>query len=136
MDQFMPMLLELYGADWFRFGDISLHFTQATVDKEEVKAFVKPGEPRVRLHMVNRAGEMICTGTASASPRDTKSELAKRLAEQVAAPPGSLRILGAYAPGDKTSDIPMRLSKEDLYKSLVHITEPLPIYTKDGVLPP
>jgi hypothetical protein len=136
MDQFMPMLLDLYGDDWFRFGDLSLHFTQATVDKEEVKALVRPGEPRARLRMVNRAGEMICTGTASAAPRDTNSELAKRLAEQASAPAGSLRILGAYAAGDKTKDIPLRISKKDFDDSLTRITEPLAIYARHGILPP
>ena len=38
MDQFVPMLVQLYGERWFETGDISLHFTQATVDKEEVQA--------------------------------------------------------------------------------------------------
>ena len=55
---------------------------------------MQPGQPRARLRMVNRAGEMICTGTASAAPRDPSSELARRLKEQVAAPAGSLRNAG------------------------------------------
>ncbi len=43
MDQFVPMLTQIYGRAWFETGDIALHFSQATVDREEVQALVQPG---------------------------------------------------------------------------------------------
>jgi hypothetical protein len=136
MDQFVPMLMQLYGRAWFETGDISLHFTQATVDKEEVQAVVQPGEPRARLQMFNRAGQQVCVGTASPKARDAGSELARRMADQAAADPASLRIYADIAVGDTTFDIPMRVSRADYETGLGRITERLAIYDAEGVLSP
>lgn len=136
MDQFVPMLVQLYGQAWFETGDISLHFTQATVDKEEVQAIVDPGAPRARLQMFNQAGQQVCIGTASPKARDENSEVAKRLADQAEAEPGRLRIYADIKPGDVTSDIPMKVSRESYEASLGRITERLPIYDEKGVLSP
>ncbi|MFZ5727936.1 MAG: hypothetical protein ACOY4G_01135 [Pseudomonadota bacterium] len=133
MDQFAPMLVETYGADWFAGGNMSLHFTQATVDREEVRAVMEVAEPRSRLTMFNREGAQICIGTAGAATRDPVSELSRRMAAQAA--PGALRILAGYAVGDTAADIPMRIEREALDKALGRITERLPLYD-EGVLPP
>jgi hypothetical protein len=136
MDQFVPMLVELYGRAWFETGDISLHFTQATVDREEVQALVQPGEPHARLQMVNKAGQQICVGTASPKAPDKDSEIARRMAEQAEADPASLRIYADIAVGDTTFDIPMRVNRADYDLGLGRITERLPIYDAKGVLSP
>jgi hypothetical protein len=136
MDQFVPMLLQLYGPAWFETGDISLHFMQATVDKEEVQAGVQPGEPRARLQMFNRAGQQICVGTASPRARDQGSEIARRMAEQTEADPARLRIYADIKVGDTTRDIPMRVNRESYDSSLDRITERLPVYDEKGVLSP
>ncbi|MEW6019389.1 MAG: hypothetical protein AB1760_15095, partial [Pseudomonadota bacterium] len=135
MDQFAPMLVEAYGADWFAGGNMSLHFTQATVDREEVRAVMEVAQPRSRLTMFNREGPQVCIGTASGTTRDPESELSKRMAAQAQAQPGALRILAGYAVGDTTADIPMRIEREALEKSLSRITERLSFYD-EGVLPP
>jgi len=135
MDQFAPMLVEAYGADWFAGGNMSLHFTQATVDREEVRAVMEVAQPRSRLTMFNREGAQVCIGTASGTTRDPESELSKRMAAQAQAQPGALRILAGYAIGDTTADIPMRIEREALEKSLSRITERLPLYDEGG-LPP
>ena len=136
MDQFVPMLLELYGERWFERGDMSLHFTQATVDAEKVRAIVHPGEGRARLSMFNEAGAKICEGTASPQAPDSLSELARRLPMQTPAEPGRLRILTDYAVGDEVFDIPLRVEVADLQDSLQRITEPHRLYTDEHVLPP
>src|SRR5271154_2918403 len=51
MDQFMPMLMDIYGPKWFETGDMSLYFSQATVDRESVRATVAPAGPRANLFM-------------------------------------------------------------------------------------
>ncbi|OHB32374.1 MAG: hypothetical protein A2882_01235, partial [Phenylobacterium sp. RIFCSPHIGHO2_01_FULL_70_10] len=135
MDQFAPMLVETYGADWFAGGNMSLHFTQATVDREEVRAVMEVAEPRSRLTMFNREGAQICVGTAGAATRDPVSELSRRMTAQAQAAPGALRILAGYAVGDTAADIPMRIEREALDKALGRITERLPLYD-EGVLPP
>lgn len=135
MDQFAPMLVEAYGTQWFDRGNMSVHFTQATVDREEVRALMEAADPRSRLVMFNQAGDQVCVGTASALARDPEAEMARRMAAQAPAAPGTLRILADYAVGDTTSDIPMRLEKADLERALERITERIPLYDQ-GVLPP
>src|SRR5471032_2184096 len=39
MDQFAPIVLKLYGDDWWKQGNMSFYFRQATVDREPVRAF-------------------------------------------------------------------------------------------------
>ena len=133
MDQFAPLLVETYGTDWFARGNMSLHFTQATVDREEVKAVMEAASPRSRLTMFNREGVQVCIGTASGQTRDPESEMTRRMAAQ--APAGALRILAGYKVGDVNTDIPMRIEREALEKSLSRITERLPLYD-EGIPPP
>lgn len=135
MDQFGPMLLKLYGEAWFEQGNISCHFMQATVDKEELQAMVDPGEPRSRLAAFNREGAQILVGTASGQAVDPQSEVEQRLAGQTPAAPGALRIYADVKVGDTTSDIPMKVGGESYKASLERITERLAIYDK-GVLSP
>lgn len=136
LDQFVPLLVELYGPAWFETGDISVHFSQATVDREEVQAILQPEEDRARLRMVNRAGEQVCIGTAHSNAPDGQSELARRMAEQAPADPGRLRIYADIKVGDTTADIPMRVNRADYDAGLGRITERLAIYDEKGVLSP
>jgi len=135
MDQFVPGLLEVYGERWFETGGMSLYFTQATVDSEAVRATIEPGPERARLTMHNEAGAQICEGTATLG-RDPRSELARRLEAQTPAEPGALRILSAMSVGDEHHDLPVRVEPEHLASYLERITEPLPAYRDDRVLPP
>jgi len=134
MDQFVPRLLELYGDAWFETGGLSLYFTQATVDREEVCATVETGAERARLAMHDQAGAQICQGTAAGAP-DAQSELARRLEAQTPAAPGALRILAALQVGDESHDLTVRLEPKDLAAALSTITETTRAY-EDGVLPP
>src|SRR5258708_1913044 len=135
MDQFVPGLLEIYGDRWFETGAMSLYFTQATVDAEAVRATVEPGDERARLTMHNEAGAQICEGTASLG-RDPQSELARRLEAQTPAEPGALRILKDLRVGDENHDVSIRIEPEGLASYLERITEPLPAYRDDRLLPP
>jgi hypothetical protein len=136
MDQFVPMLLQVYGAEWFERGDISLHFVQATVDAEKVRAVLRPGSERARLAMYNEEGALICEGTASDHAPDEKAELVGRMEAQTAAEPGRLRILAGLAVGDETSGYTLSVDDGYLAASLERITEPLEVYARDRVLPP
>lgn len=134
LDQFVPRLLETWGDAWFETGGLSLYFTQATVDREEVQCAVAPVVDRLRLTMRNRDEAMICQGTASAQP-DAASELARRFETQTAAAPGALRILGAIQVGDENRDLSVRVAPETLARTQTVITEWLPAYDT-GILPP
>lgn len=134
LDQFVPHLVETYGPQWFETGGLSLYFTQATVDLEEVQCGAEAGEDRLRLVMHNRDGAMICQGTASAQP-DAGSELARRFENQTPAGEGTLRILAAMRVGDENHDLPVRVAPETLARTLGVITETDAAYA-DGTLPP
>lgn len=136
MDQFVPLLTDLYGDQWFETGDMSMYFTQATVHAEAVRAVVAPGAGRAQLTMYNEAEALICRGTASARAPDSLSELSGIMQKQTAAAPGALRILSALSPGDEVFDMPLRVEAARLENVLTWITEPHPRYVKDHVLPP
>lgn len=136
MDQFAPLLLELHGEAWWARGDISLYFTQATVDAEAVRAVAQAGPQRARLTMFNEADALICRGTGSAAAPDSLSEVARMLVEQRPAARESLRILAQISPGEETTGIPLRLETDKLEAALARITEPLGLYARDKALPP
>lgn len=134
LDQFVPRLLDTYGDAWFETGGLSLYFTQATVDREEVQCAAAPLEERLQLTMHNRAGAVICRGTASGRP-DGASELARRFETQTASSPGTLRVLAAIQVGDENRNLSVRVAPETLARTQTVITEWLPAYTA-GTLPP
>ena len=135
MDQFVPGLVAIYGDAWFERGSISLYFTQATVDAEKVRATLEPGPDRARLTMHNEVGALICEGTAASGP-DAQSELARRFEAQTPAEPTDLRILRDMRVGDERHDLAVRIEPEALAKALETLTEPLPAYRDDRILPP
>src|SRR5258708_4449537 len=65
MDQFAPLVVQLHGEDWWKKGNMSFYFRQATVDREAVRAFGRAGDPHGRLWMPNEAGAPIGRGTDS-----------------------------------------------------------------------
>ena len=136
MDQFVPLLVETFGEDWFSLGDLSTYFTQATVDNEKVRCTLEPGDERARLRMFNEDGDLICEGTASLGHPDAGSELAQRMAMQQPAGADRLRILGDIRVGDEHHDLLVRIEREGLERALKTITEDLPRYRDQGVLPP
>ena len=136
MDQFVPQILATYGKGWFETGNISLYFTQATVDAEQVRAVLTPSAERADLRMYNEGDDLICRGTANGEAHDLKSELEVRMAQQRPAAGGALRILADFAVGEEQTDIPLRVEIEALDKALEKITEPNDLYAKDHVLPP
>jgi hypothetical protein len=136
MDQFVPMILKTYGEAWFERGDISTYFTQATVDNEAVRAELAPGSDRARLTMFNEPGAVILEGAASMAAPDAGSELLKRMEMQEPAQAGRLRILGEIKVGDENHDLIVQVPVEHLMRTLENITETVPAYAEDHILPP
>jgi hypothetical protein len=136
MDQFVPLLAEVHGPAWFESGGMSVYFTRATTDGEEVQASIEPGAARTRLTMIDRTDAQVCQGTAAVGGLDEGSELRTRMQAQTAAAPGSLRILADISVGDEAREMPVKVTREKLDKALHTITEPMRAYHEDGVLPP
>jgi hypothetical protein len=137
MDQFAPLMLDVHGEDWWTLGNLSLYFRQATVDREQVRAFARPAEPHARLWMENENGDLIAEGTASCAGRDTDTAVERLMESQAKAAPGDLRILSRANVGDEISGLEVSVSREDLERRLEYITEPLEAYRGEAaILPP
>ena len=135
MDQFAPVVLKLFGDDWWKRGNMSFYFRQATEDREPVRALGKSGEPHARLWMENETGALIAEGTASCQGHDEGTAVENLMKGQAA--PSALRILKNVKIGDETKDLDVTVSREALDRRMEHITESLPVYQGDkAILPP
>jgi hypothetical protein len=135
MDQFAPVVLKLYGEDWWKRGNMSFYFRQATVDREPVRAFGKSGEPHARLWMENESGALITEGAASCRGHDEGTVVENLMKSQDA--PHALRILKNVKIGDETTGLEVTVTREALDRRLEHITEALSVYQGvKAILPP
>ena len=99
MNQFPPVLLEIFGDEWFRSGNLSLNFKAATVDREPVQVFAEvpaAGETQTRVWMERDDGLLVCTGTAAIGDHN-RSELRNR--DLRPCDPAELKILKHLRPG-------------------------------------
>ena len=66
--QFVPLLAEIWGKDWFERGCFSAHFQNMVVEGEQVRAFVErpaPGATRVRCWAEKADGTPVLEASAS-----------------------------------------------------------------------
>ena len=72
--QFVPLLHQVFGDDWFVRGCISSHYQNMVVEGEEVQAMVEktPTEGLVRIAAQKRDGTPVLMGTASLGPTTVK----------------------------------------------------------------
>ncbi|HWF77893.1 MAG TPA: hypothetical protein VN694_12035 [Caulobacteraceae bacterium] len=137
MDQFAPLVVQLYGDDWWKLGNMSFYFRQATVDQEPVRAFAHPGEPHARLWMENEAGALIAEGTASCKGSDEATAVENLMKSQTIAQPGGLKILSNVKVGDEVTGLEVTVPREAVERRMETITEHLPEYDGEkAILPP
>lgn len=128
--QFVPLLHQHFGDDWFRTGTLSVMFRQATVDLEPVRAHLQPaGEQRVAVRMETEAGEETASGSATIGEPGELSLLRARDYRPV--DPSELTILADIAPD---MEFPARAVavNSDRHRSLLAnglLTEPMPQYS-------
>ncbi len=99
MNQFPPVLVKIFGNEWFERGNLSLAFKNATVDREEVRVFAAPlaeGARQVDVWMERADGLAVCSGTAALG--DHSASLL-RTRDLRPCDPGELRILHRLKPG-------------------------------------
>ena len=79
--QFVPLLHEVFGDDWFVRGCISAHYQNMVVEGEEVRAMVErsPTDGVVRIAAEKRDGTPVLMGTASVGPDYGTTELEQRM---------------------------------------------------------
>ncbi|MEM7099721.1 MAG: hypothetical protein AAF541_15750 [Pseudomonadota bacterium] len=82
MNQFPPVLVQLFGQEWFERGNLSLSFKNATIDQEKVQVFaekVPTGQSQTRVWMEREDGLLVCQGTAALGDHGQSELRAKNL---------------------------------------------------------
>ena len=141
--QFVPLLHQVFGDDWFVRGCISSHYQNMVVEGEEVQAMVEktPTEGLVRIAAQKRDGTPVLMGTASLGPDHGETELEQRMARLRSA--DQLVILADLQVGQKGAGNPERIRMDmdqhmgDMYpfsnaQKLRKITESHPYYGEES----
>jgi hypothetical protein len=131
MEQFPPLLLEMFGADFWQTGTLSMYFRSATVDREPVRCLTTEPERvgnirRTNVWMEKEDGTIVASGTASCGGHDEKSELRRKL--ESIRPISELRILKNLKVGAQCEDQRCFVENSFLDAQLGVITEPLSCY--------
>ena len=141
--QFVPLLHQVFGDDWFVRGCISSHYQNMVVEGEEVQALVEPtpSNGMVRIAAQKRDGTPVLMGTASLGPDYGDTELEQRMARL--RPAQQLVILADLHVGQKGAGNPEKIRMDmdqhmgDMYpfsnaQKLQKITEHHPYYTDES----
>lgn len=144
--QFVPLLAEVWGKDWFERGCFSAHFQNMVVEGEQVRAFVErptPGATRIRAWAEKADGTPVLEATASLGPDDGDTLLDQRMAKLRA--PEKLVILSDLhvgMTGEKDEQVRMdpdqnmgKLYPFSLNQKLERITENTPWYSNGSSTP-
>ena len=133
MNQFVPVLLELFGRQWFENGHLSLDFKSATLELEEVQ--VCANTPENGAHQVDvwmergslERKDVVCRGTAGIG--DT-SQTALRTKEMHACEPAQLRICKNLVVGMDLGTYEVDLTSKDQLErcSSGSISDPIKSY--------
>lgn len=130
MNQFPPILVQIFGQQWFERGNLSLNFKNATVDLEKVQVFAEPlieGENQINVWMEREDGLLVCTGTAAIGDHNLSALRAKDLRP---CDPSELKILNRLQAGISLGTYDVFTSPEkqfDRYDTHV-ISDPLTWY--------
>jgi hypothetical protein len=109
-DHFRPLIEEVFGDAWRECGSISMYYTYATLDGEDVRAIMKrppegwtPGTPcHVDAWVETPEGRVVCKGTIGIGAPEKKSYVMELPLEDSA--PGVVRILAKMEIGDETPE--------------------------------
>lgn len=141
--QFVPLLADVWGREWFETGCLSAHYRNMVVEGEEVRAFVErpaAGQTLVRVRAEKADGTEVLIGTASIGRGSEETEIEGRIGRL--RPPETLvilRDLNVGMRGAELEEVRMDFDQHmgDLYpfsleQKLAAITEPSPWYTPAG----
>ena len=131
LSMFAPVALKIFGDKWFEKGCLSLYYTFATTDREEVRAIVKiPPEGsediQVEAYAEMKNGQVIAKGTLSVGEPKESSYL--QSLELKSSDPNELRILEGLKVGDDLKSREILLTQENAEKGLKPITDHLDYY--------
>jgi hypothetical protein len=132
LSMFAPLALKIFGDHWFERGCVSMYYTFATTDREEVRAIVELPPKGVKDNVQVKAwaemknGQQIMTGTLSIGEPKELSYL--QATELKNSPKEELRILANYSQGDELESREILLTQEMLDQNMRRITDQLDYY--------
>lgn len=134
VEQFPPVLLELFGPEWFETGSLSLYFKAPTAHREPVVVQgrrVADGAAEVRLLRADAptgAPVVVAVGSAAVGADQPTSALRSR--DLRAADPDELVLLGGLRPGTDLGTFTLRPTADRQRRRLAtgEMTAPLPWY--------
>jgi hypothetical protein len=118
--QFVPMLHDIWGKDWFERGCLSTHFLNMVFEGEKVRGFVErpaPGATRAKCWAEKEDGTPVLEASATLGPDHGETLLEARMAKL--RPASDLVILADMTVGLSTSkDEPVRMGADQHMGSL------------------
>ncbi|MHA2088286.1 MAG: hypothetical protein ACW972_08410, partial [Promethearchaeota archaeon] len=138
---FAPLGQKIFGDRWFEKGTVSMYYTYATIDKEEVKAIIELPEGttedslpitaddvQLKAWGEMKSGQQIMMGTVSIGNPQEPSYL--QAIELKNSPPEELRILEGYKVGQEFGPEEVLITQDAAVKGLPGITDRLEYYKK------
>jgi hypothetical protein len=131
LDLFAPLVIKAFGKRWFEQGTLSMFYTFATVDKEEVRAIVQvppqdQKDVQVKGHVEMRDGRTVMEGTVAAGNPKELPHL--QTVEMKNARPEELRILAGIQVGDEIGPREVTATRESLSRRLENVEESIDWY--------
>ena len=135
LNLFPPLLLKVFGQRWFERGSLSIYYTYALVDGEQVRGVTGiPAEGakdvQAEVWAETPDGHTVGRGTASVGEPEELSYL--QTTELKNAEPGELRILAGLKAGDELTSRDVLVTQETVNRALETITDPLDWYRGDS----
>lgn len=135
LDLFPPLLIEAFGQRWFERGSISIYYTYALTDGEQLRAVVAAPaagaeDAQVEAWLETPEGKTVGRGTASiGSPKQPSYLMSQEL---VNAKREDVRILADMKAGDPMPTEDVLITQEGLLERVDAIHDPLDWYTGDS----
>ncbi len=132
LNLFPPLLIKLFGQRWFEKGSLSIYYTFATLDREEVRAVLElPPEGaedvQLRACVETPDGKTVAKGTVDIGEPEEVSYIRKIPLES--SPPEELRILAKMEPGQELpAQEDVVFTQKQLDNALKSITDPIDWY--------
>ena len=135
LNLFPPLILKTLGQQWFEKGSMSIFYTYALVDGEQVRGIMgmppeKKDNAQVEAWAEDKDGHTVGTGTIAIGKPDELSYIQK--IELKNAAPGELRILAGLNVGDELPSRDVVITQEMVDRTLQTITDTLDWYKGDS----
>ncbi len=135
LNLFPPLILKTFGQRWFEKGSLSIFYTYALVDGEQVRGIMGiPPEGKqdvqVEAWAEDKDGHTVGKGTIAVGQPEEPSYI--QTVELKNAEPGELRILAKLKPGDELPSRDVFITPEMVDRSLKTITDTLDWFKGDS----